>query len=180
MKEKETEKREKTGKKEWLYFGAALVVMIALGIAFPSKRGAVAEKAWNFLIEMITILPAIMILMGIFTVWVPREKVVLYLGEKSGLKGVLLSILFGSLPTGPLYVAFPLAQSLLKKGASITNIVIFLSAWACIKIPQELVELQFLGIKFMVLRLTLTIIFVSLMGFIIEKIIENKKGRNSA
>ncbi|MFW6139573.1 MAG: hypothetical protein ACOC7U_10445, partial [Spirochaetota bacterium] len=81
---------------------------------------------------------------------------------------------------GPLYVAFPLAQSLLKKGASITNIVIFLSAWACIKIPQELVELQFLGIKFTALRLALTIIFVSLMGFSIEKIIQNNKGRNSA
>jgi len=174
VKEKETEKREKTGKKEWLYLGAAFVIMIALWVAFPSKRGEVAEETWNFLVEMITILPAVMILMGIFTVWVSREKVVLYLGKKSGLKGIFLSIIFGSLPTGPLYAAFPLAQSLLKKGASVTNIVIFLSAWACIKIPQELVELQFLGIKFMSLRLALTIIFVSLMGFSIEKIIQNK------
>jgi len=62
--------------------------------------------------------------------------------------------------------------ALIKKGASVSNIVIFLSAWACIKIPQELVELQFLGIKFMAARLILTIIFVAIMGIFIERLIE--------
>jgi len=62
--------------------------------------------------------------------------------------------------------------ALKNKGASITNIIIFLSAWACIKIPQELVEIQFLGLKFMMARLVLTIIFVTIMGKIIENIIE--------
>jgi uncharacterized membrane protein YraQ (UPF0718 family) len=54
-----------------------------------------------------------------------------------------------------------------------------LSAWACIKIPQELVELQFLGLKFMTLRLSLTIIFVILMGLIAEKIYE-RTGKKEA
>jgi len=69
-------------------------------------------------------------------------------------------------------VAFPVAAVLIKKGAKISNIIIFLSAWACIKIPQEMVELKFLGLEFMVLRLILTIIFVVIMGLSIEKIIE--------
>ncbi|GAI58956.1 unnamed protein product, partial [marine sediment metagenome] len=77
-----------------------------------------------------------------------------------------------ALPTGPLYVAFPVAAVLIKKGAKISNIIIFLSAWACIKIPQEMVELKFLGLKFMAARLILTIIFVVIMGLSIEKIIE--------
>ncbi|GAH17598.1 unnamed protein product, partial [marine sediment metagenome] len=65
----------------------------------------------------------------------------------------------------------------LKKGASISNVIVFLSAWACIKIPQEMVELQFLGLNFMASRLILTIVFVSLMGVAIEHMIErsNKK-----
>ncbi|MEA1973384.1 MAG: hypothetical protein U9N34_08850, partial [Candidatus Cloacimonadota bacterium] len=67
-------------------------------------------------------------------------------------------------------VAFPMAQALRKKGASYTNIVIFLSAWACIKIPQELVEMQFLGAKFMIVRFGLTIVFITIMGMIIDKI----------
>ena len=93
------------------------------------------------------------------------------------IKGISLAILFGSLPAGPLYVAFPMASALIKKGACISNIIIFLSAWACIKIPQEMVELRFLGLRFMVARLILTIIFVVIMGVSIEKLIEwsNKK-----
>ena len=66
-------------------------------------------------------------------------------------------------------------MALIKKGASVSNIVIFLSAWACIKIPQELVELQFLGIKFMAARLILTIIFVAIMGIFIERLIDNRR-----
>jgi uncharacterized membrane protein YraQ (UPF0718 family) len=69
-----------------------------------------------------------------------------------------------------LYVAFPLAASLMKKGARTANVVIFLSAWACIKLPQELVEMRFLGFKFMALRLGLTIVLVLFMGLFIEKI----------
>jgi len=64
-----------------------------------------------------------------------------------------------------------MAAALIKKGASRTNIVVFLSAWACIKIPQEMVEFRFLGAEFMFLRLILTIIFVIVMGISIEKII---------
>jgi len=65
-----------------------------------------------------------------------------------------------------------MAAALIKKGARISNIIIFLSAWACIKIPQEMVELQFLGLKFMAARLILTIIFVVIMGLSIERLIE--------
>jgi len=123
------------------------------------------------------ILPAVMIIMGLFAVFIPSETVVKYLGKTSGIKGIALSILIGTLPTGPLYVAFPMAATLLKKGARVSNIIVFLSAWACIKIPQELVEFQFLGAEFMALRLILTIIFVIIMGLIIERIIEwSKKG----
>jgi len=112
-----------------------------------------------------------MILMGLFNVWISEKTVANYLGKQSGLKGSLISVFLGALPTGPLYVAFPLASSMIKKGASLSNIVIFLSAWACLKIPQELVELQFLGWKFMVLRWTLTVILVVIMGAVIEKLV---------
>ncbi len=95
-----------------------------------------------------------------------------YLGKASGLKGILLSIAFGSLPTGPLYLAFPLASTLLSKGASISNIIIFFSAWACIKLPQELMEIQFLGVAFTLLRLVLTTISVVVMGKLIERLVE--------
>ncbi|MHC1564658.1 MAG: hypothetical protein ACXQTF_04970, partial [Candidatus Hecatellaceae archaeon] len=47
---------------------------------------------------------------------------------------------------------------------------IFLSAWSCIKLPQELVELQFLGLEFMAARLLLTIMLVIPVGLAVERL----------
>ncbi len=128
--------------------------------------------AWDYFLQVMMILPAVMVMIGLFTVWVTNEIIVKYLGKTAGVRGLFLAMIFGALPTGPLYLAFPLAAALLKKGASISNVVVFLSAWACIKLPQEMVELKFLGWKFMLLRLVLTIIFVFIMGISIERIIK--------
>ncbi len=169
--EKQANQKKKM-RRDWLLLGMIMVIVVVLLSVFPAKTEAVTSISQEYFIEMIIILPAVMVIMGLFAVFIPNETIVKYLGKTSGIKGIALSILIGTLPTGPLYVAFPMAAALLKKGASISNIVVFLSAWACIKIPQEMVELRFLGAEFMFLRLILTIIFVILMGISIEKIIE--------
>ncbi len=155
-----------------ILLGITLSITIILLSIFPDRRDIVFTTSWAFFVEMIWILPAVMILMGLFMVWVSKDMVVKYLGRTSGIKGFFLALLFGGLPTGPLYVAFPMAAALIKKGARISNIIVFLSAWACIKIPQEMVELQFLGPEFMALRLILIIIFVAIMAISIERLIE--------
>jgi uncharacterized membrane protein YraQ (UPF0718 family) len=156
--------------RDYAIFAIALALAVLLLLIFPDRKATATITAWNYFLEMIAIMPAVMIIMGLFNVFVSKEQVVKYLGKTSGIKGILLAIFFGALPTGPLYIAFPLSLALWKKGARVSNIVIFLSAWACIKIPQELVELQFLGLKFMAARLTLTVVFVILMGLFIEKL----------
>ncbi len=158
--------------RDLIFFTIIVFIVLFLLLLFPEKRSLVLAASQEYFLEMITVLPAVMIIMALFAVFIPSDIVVKFLGKASGIKGILLSIFLGALPTGPLYIAFPMAATLINKGARISNIIIFLSSWACIKIPQELVELQFLGIQFMTLRLILTIIFVILMGFIIEKVIE--------
>lgn len=156
--------------RDYLLFALILLITVILSLIFPEKQEKILTTSYDFFLEMLWILPAILILMGIFAVFVDKEVVEKYLGSSSGYKGIALSFFFGALPTGPLYIAFPLAAALRKKGAGIKNIVIFLSAWGCIKIPQELVELQFLGFEFMIVRLSLTVIMVTIMGILIEKI----------
>ena len=156
--------------RDLIILGVISIVTLILLYIFPDKKEPVLSTSWNFFIEMMLILPAVMVMLGLFAVWVPKDIVVRYLGKTSGVKGIFLAIILGALPTGPLYIAFPIASALLKKGAKISNIVVFLSAWACIKVPQEMVELQFLGVRFMLSRLSLTVIFVVIMGIFIEKV----------
>ena len=172
MKKDLKEKQKKGMMRDLILLVILLIIAVILLSIFPDRKEAVTNASWNFFVEMILILPAVMVILGLFAVFVSKETVVKHLGKTSGIKGIFLSIIIGALPTGPLYVAFPMAATLIKKGARISNIIVFLSSWACIKIPQEMVELQFLGIKFMLLRLFLTIMLVIIMGLSIEKIIE--------
>ena len=171
-KSNEKIKQKKSLIRDYIIMGAVIVAAAVALLIFSDKSGPVLSVSKNYFSELITILPAIMIIIGLFSVWIPKEMVVKYMGKTSGIRGIFVAIALGMLPTGPLYIAFPMAIALLKKGAKISNIVIFISAWACIKLPQELVEIQFLGIEFTLLRLALTIIFIVIMGIIIEKIID--------
>ena len=160
------------GRRDIIFLAVILVITVALLLVFPEKQTAVLTGMWKFFMEMIVVLPAVVVLMGLFGQFVPKEMVVKHLSKDAGIKAIFLGIVMGALPTGPLYVAFPLASVLLKKGARISCVIGFLSAWACIKIPQEVMELQFLGLRFMMARLILTIVFVVIMGVSIERLIE--------
>ncbi|RNI15837.1 hypothetical protein EFE42_00945 [Methanohalophilus sp. RSK] len=154
--------------KDWISLGIVLLIAFVVLKIYPFKIGSVIEYFWQYTMEMVLILPAVMLIMGLFSVYVSNNMIEKYLGKYAGIKGIFLSFFLGSLPTGPLYVAFPIASHLLEKGARVSNVIIFLSAWACLKIPQELMEFQFLGWKFMFLRLFFTVILVIIMAKIIE------------
>ena len=154
--------------RDWTLLALIILVAVTVSLIFPDKGEQVAEVSKSFFLEMLQILPAVMILMGLFAVWVSKDVVVKYLGAGSGIKGLFLSMLLGALPTGPLYMAFPMGAMLIKKGARVANVMAFLSAWACIKIPQEMVELQFMGWQFAATRLLLTIVLVSVMCLFAE------------
>lgn len=173
------EKLRATLRADILLLSLAGTAAIILCVLLPSNRSKFIESSTTYLKEMVMVLPAVLILMGLFTVWVKRETVVRLLGEGSGISGILLGIFLGTLPTGPLYIAFPLASMLLKKGARIATVMAFLSAWACIKIPQELVEIQFLGIRFALLRLFTTVALLIPMVLIAESF-HNRHRENTA
>lgn len=157
--------------RSWGYFAITVAIGVGLITLYPERQTAVLSTTQSYLVEMALILPAVMVLLGLFNEWVPEEVIVEYLGEHSGVSGMGIALLLGSTPTGPLYVALPIAADLIEKEARIANIVVFLTAWASLKLPQELVELQFLGWRFMALRLILTTVVAVGMGLLIEGIL---------
>lgn len=162
------------GLKHWLPAIIAASVTVVLLLVFPEKTGVFSGTALEYALEMVVVFPAVLVLMGIMTVTVSNEFISRHLGSAAGIRGAFLAFLLGTLPTGPLYIAFPFAATLRKKGAGNGNIVVFLSTWACIKLPQELVELRFLGAGFMVSRLVLTIAAVAGMAYLMNGILKKE------
>lgn len=145
-----------------------MVVYLVVLIMSRETGEASLSVAANYAKEMALIMPAVLLLMGLIEVWIPKESIQQWLGKGSGVKGMALSFALGTLPTGPLYAAFPMTASLLKKGARISNAVIFMGSWAALKIPQLLVEIEFMGLGFAALRFVLTLIAIVISGYLIE------------
>ncbi|MGE3063543.1 MAG: permease [bacterium] len=127
----------------------------------------------TFLKEMITFLPLLFILIGLFDEFIDKEKIIKHLGEYSGIKGTIIVILLATLQAGPLYGAFPVAYILWKKGCSIKNIFIYLGAFTTMKLPMLTFEITFLGLKFSLLRTIISIPVFIVIAIIMDNVLKN-------
>ena len=119
-------------------------------------------------VEMLSFLPPIFVLLGLLDVWIDRETMMKYMGDNSGIKGSLLAFILGSAAAGPLYAAFPMAGVLVKKGARMLNVFIFIGAWSTTKIPLIMFETATLGFRFMILRLAFNIVGIIIIAKILD------------
>lgn len=160
--------------KKYLVF---IVMSILIGLTFVWSKDiglkAIDTIKFSFK-EMMMVLPPIFILLGLLDVWVPKNTMVKFMGEGSGLIGVLLSFFLGSAAAGPLYGAFPVAAVFMKKGVKFTNILIFIGAWSTTKLPMLLFEIASMGSKFALTRLIVNIPGILLIAYIVNKSLTEK------
>jgi uncharacterized membrane protein YraQ (UPF0718 family) len=98
-----------------------------------------------------------------------------YMGEGSGLKGILLSFFIGSAAAGPLYGAFPVAAVFMRKGVKFSNILIFIGAWSTTKIPMFLFELSALGAAFAITRLLVNIPGIIIIAYLLNSLVSREE-----
>ena len=155
--------------KRYKFFLLLLIVLILIGFFnFDLASKSILNIKDSFL-QMLSVLPPIMIMLGLMDVWVSRESLMKYMGNNSGFLGVFLAMLIGSIAAGPMYAAFPFTAVLIKKGAKFSNIIIFMNAWCVTKISTLLFEISSLGYKFTFVRLLIDIPGVIIMGILVEK-----------
>jgi len=125
-------------------------------------------------IEMVTFIPFLFVIVGLFDVWFPKEKIEKHIGKDSGIRGILTVIVLAMLQAGPLYGAFPVVYILYKKGASIKNIFIYLGAFSTLKIPMLGIEIGYLGLKFTLARTLIALPLFILVGYFMEWYLKDK------
>lgn len=155
-----------------------IILTIFVIIYFKQIQSHIIKLDFEQAFMMLLFLPGFFIITGLVEAWLPTTLIQKHLGKHSGIKGSVYSFLIGSLMIGPLYLAFPIALVLLKKGISKFNITLFIGAWAAFPVAIEIFEIQFMGLKFFILRALLSIIFVILMSFIMDKMNLSKKNIN--
>ena len=150
-----------------LLIGAYIVFLgVSFAIGFePGKH--IGGNFVTFAGTMLKMIPFVFVLIGLFEVWINRETVEKHLGEESGWKGYLWAILLAGTVMGPLYVALPVAYSLHKKGARFEVIFTYIGASAICRVPMATFEASFLGLKFTLIRLLVSLPLVVLTSMVL-------------
>lgn len=150
-------------------FFLIMLIVLVFVILFKNDMGIKALKITNdSLLQMLAVLPPIMVLLGLMDEWVSRESMMKYMGENSGIVGIILVILFAAFAAGPMYAAFPFTAVLIKKGVKFSNVIIFMNSWCVIKISTLLFEITSLGYEFTFYRLIIDFFGVIIMGFLVD------------
>ena len=118
---------------------------------------------WDILPNMIVAFIAA----GMITQVLPRELLTRWLGEGSGMRGLIIATLAGSVTPGGPFVQFPIVAALLKAGAGIAPLMAYITSWSLLGINRFLVyELPLLGMKLALSRLVISLIFPIIIGIL--------------
>lgn len=157
--------------KRWRLPLVSLLIVLPFAFWKPEfGRKALSLLGENILV-VLGILPPVFILLGLFDVWIPRERVAPHMGEDSGVKGTVLSVVLGACSAGPLYIAFPVAEVMIRKGTSLRNIFVFIGAWSTMRIPMILFEIQNLGAVFGLTRYFVSLVGILLMALLMDRVL---------
>ncbi len=153
------------------YLGFILLSYI-IGFA-PGEK--IAGNFISFSIPMLKLLPFAFILIGLFDVWVKKETVEKHMGAHSGIRGHIWALLLAGTTVGGLYVSFPVAYTLHRKGAKLAVIFTYIAASAICRIPMTIFEASFMGIKFSVIRLLVSLPLVVASSMLLGAFLEKRK-----
>lgn len=102
-------------------------------IAWRRKDGTHIQglrKGWSMGQHLIPLLIAAFALAGMIQVAIPAAVIQAWLGEGSGLRGILIGTLSRAMIASGPYVSFPIIASVYQAGAGIETTVALITGWA--------------------------------------------------
>jgi uncharacterized membrane protein YraQ (UPF0718 family) len=126
-------------------------------------------------IEILPLLFFAFILAGMVQVLVPQAQINRWIGDESGLKGILIGTIAGGITPGGPYVSLPLAAGLLKTGAGLGTMVAYVTAWSLWAIARVPMEVGIMGWKFTSVRFVCTFFFPPIAGLIAQTFFSGMK-----
>lgn len=154
---------------------SALLFLAILGIAYARRgREGVGEgfsKSWDLFFRAGPNLVFGLLIAGFFSALLSEKLAAAWMGEGSGAKGLCVGTLAGVLTPGGPFTHFPILAALAQKGAGVGPLTAYIAAWSLLGLHRILIwEAPFLGWRFVVARVTASIFFPPIMGWLAQAI----------
>lgn len=151
--------------------GLLAIILVSVGYYKGGGEHVLGLKsAMSMTIQILPLVIFAFIVAGMIQVLVPHEFLSKWIGKGSGIRGILIGTVAGSLVTGGPYVSLPIAAGLLRSGASIGTMVAFLTGWSLWAVGRLPIEVGIMGWKFTLIRLVSTFFFPPIAGLIANRL----------
>ena len=152
---------------------AIMAVLALAALFFGYSRGegqhiTGLKLSLKMTIEILPLLFFAFILAGMVQVLLPQAQISRWIGDASGLRGILIGTIAGGITPGGPYVSLPLAAGLLKAGAGWGTMVAYVTAWSLWAVARMHMEVGIMGWKFTFVRFACTFFFPPIAGIIAQ------------
>jgi uncharacterized membrane protein YraQ (UPF0718 family) len=150
---------------------AALVMLAVVYYKSPAAASKGLNATGSLILEITPRMIAAFLLAGLFQAIVPQEVIVRWMGHGAGMKGILIGMTLGGITPGGPMTHFPVIASLFKMGVGIGPLVAYLTAWSLFGLQRVVMwEIPFLGPQVVAIRVTVSLFFPFLAGWLCELI----------
>ena len=159
-----------------IIMGAVALALVLVGyFRGQGQHGEGVRLSMGMTVEVLPLLVFAFIAAGMAQVLIPKEVLAKWVGEESGMRGLIIGTVAGGfIPGGP-YVSLPVAAGLLKAGAGVGTLVAFVSAWSLWGISRLPLEVGILGWKLTAVRFACTFFFPPIAGLIAHLLFSGAK-----
>ncbi|MGB3407521.1 MAG: hypothetical protein WBA67_08500 [Jannaschia sp.] len=160
------------GKSFWGFFAAAA----AFGILCWLIKGTddVVDALYHDLGLVVDLMPRVLVALSIASLilaLLPRDRMSALLGSDSGLRGLVIATIAGTITPGGPSSAYALLAAAALSGADRGALVTYITAWATLGLQRILIwDVPFMGAEFALLRFGLCLPLPILAGLIARRL----------
>ena len=149
------------------------LIIVTLSVVFISffldreKTFTGLKKGLKMFVSILPELLNILILVSVVLYLIPRSMFIRWLGRDSGMTGISIAALTGSISLIPGFIAYPLAAILLKSGVGYGVLAVFITTLMMVGIVTLPLEAKYYGLKTALLRNGLSFLGALIIGILV-------------
>lgn len=154
-----------------ILYGVTATLLLISWMRDRKRTAKALVKAWKAFENILPQILIVLLFVGVLLTILDTETIVTIIGDSSGLFGVLVAAVVGSITLIPGFVAFPTAALLLSAGAGYMQIAAFISTLMMVGVVTFPVERAFFSRSFTLYRNAFAFLFSCIVAFVIAWVV---------
>lgn len=151
----------------WIMLLLACALAIGARIKDPKLLPEGLKAGGKLFLHILPTMLLAFVAAGLVSVLLPRELMSRWLGEESGLRGMIIATMAGAFTPGGPFIQFPIVAALFKAGAGVAPLMSYITAWSILGVNRFLIyEVPMLGWKLSLARMTASLVFPIIIGLL--------------